>query len=146
MEEAELDEHSLAYEDQLRNSLAITGEDLTFFSEYKIALFLKWAQPKPRSIVDFGSGIGNSIPYFRKHFAESEITCADVSRKSLDHASRRFLGREQSLVINQEGIPAPDQSFDAAFSPCVFHHIPHEEHGFWLKELFPSVRRGPKNC
>lgn len=142
MEEAEFDKHALAYEDQLRNSIAITGEDPTFFAEYKIELFSKWAQPKPRSVVDFGSGIGNSILYFRKHFAESEITCADVSQKSLAHASRRFPGQEQSLVITSEGIPAPDQSFDAAFSACVFHHIPHEEHGFWLKELFRVVRPG----
>ena len=142
MDEAEFDKHALAYEDQLRENIAITGEDPTFFAEYKIELFSKWAHPKPRAIVDFGSGIGNSIPYFRKHFAESEITCADVSLKSLAHGSRRFPGREQSLVITQEGIPAPDQSFDAAFSACVFHHIPHEEHGFWLKELFRVVRPG----
>ena len=142
MEEAEFDKHALAYEDQLRENIAITGEDPTFFAEYKIELFSKWADPKPRAIVDFGSGIGNSIPYFRKHFAESEITCADVSLKSLAHGSRRFPGREQSLVVTQEGIPASDQSFDAAFSACVFHHIPHEEHGFWLKELFRVVRPG----
>jgi ubiquinone/menaquinone biosynthesis C-methylase UbiE len=142
MDEAEFDKHALAYEDQLRENIAITGEDPTFFAEYKIELFSKWTQPKPHSVVDFGSGIGNSIPYFRKHFAESEITCADVSQKSLTHASRRFPGCERSLIITQEGIPAPDQSFDAAFSACVFHHIPHEEHGFWLRELFRVVRPG----
>jgi ubiquinone/menaquinone biosynthesis C-methylase UbiE len=142
MDEAEFDKHALAYEDQLRENIAITGEDPTFFAEYKIKLFSKWAQSKPRSVMDFGSGIGNSIPYFRKHFAESEITCADVSQKSLAYASRRFPGRERSLIITQEGIPAADQSFDAAFSACVFHHIPHEEHGFWLKELIRVVRPG----
>jgi ubiquinone/menaquinone biosynthesis C-methylase UbiE len=142
MDEAEFDKHALAYEDQLRENIAITGEGPEFFAEYKIELFSKWAHPKPRSVVDFGSGIGNSIPYFRKHLAESEITCADVSQKSLAHASKRFPGREQSLIITQEGIPAPDQSFDAAFSACVFHHIPHEEHGFWLKELLRVVRPG----
>ncbi len=142
MDEAEFDKHALAYDDQLRENIAITGEEPAFFAEYKIELFSKWAEPKPRSVVDFGSGIGNSIPFFRKHFAESEITCADVSQKSLAHASKRFPGREQRLVITPEGIPAADQSFDAAFSACVFHHIPHEEHGFWLKELLRVVRPG----
>lgn len=142
MEEAEFDKHVLAYEDQHRENIALTGEDPTFFAEYKIELFSKWVEPKPRSIVDFGSGIGSSIPYFRKHFAESQITCADVSRRSLDYASKRFPGAEQCLVITQDGIPAPNQSFDAAFSACVFHHIPHEEHGFWLRELLRVVRPG----
>ena len=142
MEEAEFDKYALEYEGLLRKHIAVTGEDPSFFAEYKIKLFSKWTQPAPLSVVDFGSGIGNSIPYFRKHFAGSEITCADVSQRSLAHASRRFPGPERSLIISQEGIPCPDESFDAAFSACVFHHIPHEEHDFWLKELLRVTRPG----
>jgi ubiquinone/menaquinone biosynthesis C-methylase UbiE len=142
MEEAEFDKYALAYEDQHRKNIALTGEDPSYFAEYKVRLFSEWADPKPRRIIDFGSGIGNSIPHFRSYFEGSELTCADISQKSLDFASRRFPGPEQTLKITQDGIPVPDGSFDAAFSACVFHHIPHAEHGFWLKELLRVVRPG----
>jgi SAM-dependent methyltransferase len=29
----------------------------------------------------------------------------------------------------------PDHSFDAVFSACVFHHIPHGDHVKWIVEL-----------
>jgi ubiquinone/menaquinone biosynthesis C-methylase UbiE len=142
MDEAEFDKYALAYEDQHRANIAITGEEPSYFAEYKVRLFSEWADPKPSKIVDFGSGIGNSIPHFRNYFAGSELTCADISQKSLDFAAKRFPGPERILKISPDGIPAPDGSFDAAFSACVFHHIPHAEHGFWLRELHRVVRPG----
>ncbi|HEV3044900.1 MAG TPA: class I SAM-dependent methyltransferase [Roseiarcus sp.] len=147
MEEAEFDRHALAYEEQHRRNIALSGEDPSYFAEYKIRLFSEWAasslgQALQGKVLDFGAGIGNSIPYFRKYFGESELTCSDISQKSLDFASKRFPGPEHMLKINQDGIPAPDASFDAVFSACVLHHIPHSEHEFWLKELRRVVRPG----
>ena len=82
MDEAEFDKYALAYEDQHRANIAITGEEPSYFAKYKIRLFSEWATPKPGRIVDFGSGIGNSIPHFRNYFAGSALTCADISQKS----------------------------------------------------------------
>jgi ubiquinone/menaquinone biosynthesis C-methylase UbiE len=144
MEEAEFDRYALAYAEQHRQNIVLSGEDPTYFAEYKIRLFARWAGAAQTElkILDFGSGIGNSIPYFRKYFVKSAITCADISQKSLDYAIRRHPGQEQFLKISKKGIPAPDASFDAAFSACVFHHIPRSEHLFWLAELRRVVRPG----
>jgi SAM-dependent methyltransferase len=147
MQEAEFDRHALAYEEQHRRNIALSGEDPSYFAEYKIRLFSEWAasslgQALQGKVLDFGAGIGNSIPYFRKYFEGSKLTCSDISQKSLDFASKRFPGPEHMLKINQDGIPAPDASFDAVFSACVLHHIPHSEHEFWLKELRRVVRPG----
>lgn len=142
MDEAEFDRYALTYAEQHRKNIALTGEEPEFFAEYKIRLFADWLKPTPSRLLDFGSGIGNSIPHFRKYFDRTQIACADISQKSLDVSSRRFPGSEEILKISNAGIPAPDGSFDAAFSACVFHHIPPSEHLFWLKELNRVVRPG----
>jgi SAM-dependent methyltransferase len=142
MDEAEFDRYALTYEEQHRKNIEVTGEDPAFFAEYKIRLFSEWTGLTSGKIIDFGSGIGNSIPHFRTYFDRFAVTCSDISQKSLDYSSRMYPGPETPLKITPAGIPAPDKSFDAAFSACVFHHIPHSEHVFWLKELHRVVRPG----
>jgi len=127
------DEYSALHEE----NVAITGESPEYFHEYKIAdlatLVGRRRLPTAK-ILDFGSGIGNSLPYFRKHFAGSEITCADVSTRSIEIAQRRYPGNENYVQIARS-IPMPSASQDVVYSACVFHHIPHDEHLHWLAEL-----------
>jgi ubiquinone/menaquinone biosynthesis C-methylase UbiE len=143
MELAEFDQFADEYEQMHAANIAITGEKPDFFSEYKIRILsadIENLRTKVRSIIDFGAGTGNSVPYFRKYVPDSALTCTDVSQKSLDIAGQRFPGAMQSVLLQNEKIAAPDDSFGVAFSACVFHHIPHEEHGHWLRELRRVVR------
>jgi SAM-dependent methyltransferase len=132
------------YHEQHRANLAVTGEEPEYFAEYKIAdlAALVWERGHAADrILDFGSGIGNSVPFFRAYFSKSELLCADVSERSIEFARRRFPGREKYVLIGQE-IPLPARSQDIVFSACVFHHIPHEEHQRWLTELRRVTRPG----
>lgn len=125
-------------------NIAITGESPEYFSEYKIADladFLNRLKLPTMNILDFGSGIGNSLPYFRKFFPGSKISCADVSARSIEIAQSRFPGQENYVQIDKN-IPLPAASQDVAFSACVFHHIPHEEHLHWLAELRRITKPG----
>lgn len=145
MEQAEFDRFADEYYTQHASNIAVTGETPEYFSEYKIIDFareLREAGLVSPAIVDFGSGIGNSIPYFRKHVSDVRLTCADVSPRSLELSRGRYPGPESYIQIEQDRVPVGDNSFDAAFSACVFHHIPHEEHDLWLKELHRVVRPG----
>ena len=127
-----------------KENVAITGESPEYFSEYKIsdlaALLIRLRLPTLK-ILDFGSGIGNSLPYFRKYFPGSEISCADVSARSIEIAQSRFPGQEKFVLVAR-GIPLPTASQDVVFSACVFHHIPHEEHLHWLAELRRITKPG----
>ncbi len=127
-----------------KENIAITGESPEYFSEYKIsdlaALLIRLRLPTLK-ILDFGSGIGNSLPYFRKYFPNSEISCADVSARSIEIAQSRFPGQEKFVLIARS-IPLPTASQDVVFSACVFHHIPHEEHLHWLAELRRITKPG----
>ena len=65
-----------------------------------------------------------------------------MSRRSLEIAATRFGAATLSLVIESDRIPAKDNAFDLIFSACVFHHIPHDEHVHWLRELNRVTRPG----
>jgi SAM-dependent methyltransferase len=145
MDAAEFDRFADEYHEQHRANIAITGEDPAYFAAYKIRLFADALHARgieSGRILDFGSGTGNSLPFFRQHLPQATLTGADVSQRSLDLAESRFPGTARLLRIDDDHIPGEDGSFDAAFSACVFHHIPHEQHVAWLRELRRVVRPG----
>jgi SAM-dependent methyltransferase len=141
---AEFDLLASGYHTFHKANVAITGEQPEFFAEYKIAdlALLVRARGLPAGrIADFGSGIGNSIPFFRKYFAGSELSCADVSAQSIELAQSRFPGKEIYALVGHD-LPLPTHSQDIVFSACVFHHIPHQDHHHWLSELRRVARPG----
>jgi SAM-dependent methyltransferase len=141
--QAEFDMLADEYHQMHKENIAITGESPEYFSEYKIAdlaRVLRHMHPANK-ILDFGCGIGNSIPYFRKYFPDSDVTCADVSSRSIEIAQSRFPGQEIYIQIDRT-IPLPSASQDVVFSACVFHHIPSEEHAWWLQELLRVTKPG----
>jgi SAM-dependent methyltransferase len=145
MDAPEFDRFADEYDAQHRANIAITGESPEFFAEYKIRAFARQARERgiaPASIIDFGSGTGNAVPYFRRYLPQAALTSADVSQRSLELAESRFPGAARQLRIDNDRIPAEDASFDTAFSACVFHHIEHEQHLLWLCELHRVVRPG----
>jgi ubiquinone/menaquinone biosynthesis C-methylase UbiE len=143
MNEAEFDTFADEYYDQHRKNIRLSGETPEFFSEYKIRETRAAALVLGRGvddILDFGSGIGNSLPAFRTHFPHAQLTCADPSARSMSIAQQRYPGTEAYCHIQGREIPCPGDSFDLAFAACVFHHIDHGEHVHWLKELRRVVR------
>jgi SAM-dependent methyltransferase len=145
MDVAEFDRFADEYHSMHAANIAITGEQPEFFSEYKVRLLCgdtRTLAGGAGRIIDFGAGTGNSVPFFRKYYPNATLTCADVSARSLDIALQRFPARMRTLLLDGPAIGAPDAAFDVAFSACVFHHIPHEEHRHWLEELRRVVRPG----
>ncbi|MBO9444108.1 class I SAM-dependent methyltransferase [Phaeobacter italicus] len=145
MSQAEFDAYVEDYDRQHRESIKASGEDPGYFAEYKIKELKRlsdtWAMNSP-SVVDFGSGMGNSLPALREYFATSEIFTADVSERSLEAARKLHGGSEQQLLIADSRIPADDGAFDLAFTACVFHHIPADQHVQWLSEIRRVTRPG----
>jgi SAM-dependent methyltransferase len=141
----EFDRFADEYDQVHERNIAVTGEKPEFFHEYKIKILGRLAQERqlrPESILDFGSGIGNSTPFLRRYFPAAQLAGADVSQRSLDVAESRFPGMATGLRIEGQSIPAKDDTFSITFSACVFHHIPHGEHVHWLRELRRVTRPG----
>lgn len=145
MDSAEFDQFADEYDQLHQRSIRTSGERPEFFHEYKIKILTRLVGEcglKPEKILDFGSGIGNSTAYFRRYFPATQLSGADVSERSLEIAEQRFPGACTGLRIEDNRVPAADGTFDVTFSACVFHHIPHDEHIRWLRELRRVTRVG----
>ncbi len=146
MDKSEFDKFAAEYHNLHRINIRASGESPEFFSQYKIKdtayLANKLKLGDNLKILDFGSGVGNSIPHFNNFFLKSQLTCLDVSSKSLKLAEKRFPGLASFITFDGTKIPFDNSEFDLIFSACVFHHISHHEHDAILKELFRVLRSG----
>jgi SAM-dependent methyltransferase len=148
MDETEFDKFADEYEALHRASIAISGEEPDFFAEYKIRDIARdharHADPLRASptVLDFGSGNGASVPFVRKHLPAAQLTCVDVSRRSLALAEKRFPSLARFVPFDGTRLPLPAEHFDIAYAACVFHHIDPAEHVSLLKELRRVLRPG----
>jgi len=140
MDKAEFDKFADEYAAMHRDSIRASGEGPEYFAEYKIsdaARHIKQSGIVVNRILDFGSGIGASTPYFRRFFPGSELSCVDVSQRSLDIAQSRFPTAASFHCFDGQVLPFADSSFDVIFTACVFHHIPAAAH----ESMFAEIRR-----
>jgi ubiquinone/menaquinone biosynthesis C-methylase UbiE len=137
VKQAEFDKFADEYRTLQSASIAASGEPPEYFWEYKVrdlAGFRK-QYDKPVRLLDFGSGIGTSIPYFDSYFPGSQVISMDVSLRSLVIGSERFRNLADFVQFDGSRMPFRDETFDIVFAACVFHHIPESEHVHLLREL-----------
>jgi SAM-dependent methyltransferase len=142
---AEFDKFADEYRALHARNIRASGEPPEFFAEYKVKDVSDALAARRRAvgaILDFGGGIGTSVPYFRRYFPAARLTCLDVSRKSLELARRSYGGAAAFVGFDGERIPFDSGTFDVAFAACVFHHIDQAEHVGLLGELRRVLTRG----
>ena len=146
MDEAEFDRFADEYRVLHAANIRGSGESPEYFAEYKVAdiaaLQPDASYPHGAEILDFGAGVGTSVPYFRKHYPRARLTCLDVSRKSLQIGESRFASQASFVHFDGTCIPFPADHFDLTFLACVLHHIPHSEHATILQEVHRVLRPG----
>ena len=140
MEGAEFDKFADEYRALHAASIALSGEKPDFFAEYKVRdVAQTYGQAPERAaalaILDFGAGVGTSVPFLLKYFPNAQITCLDVSTKSLEVGRARFPNDAEFKIFDGVHIPFDDNKFDIALAACVFHHIDHAEHAALLREF-----------
>jgi ubiquinone/menaquinone biosynthesis C-methylase UbiE len=89
----------------------------------------------PRTALDFGAGVGYSVPFFARHLPTVRVTCLDVSQKSLSLGAAEHGSAADFRHFDGERIPYDDGTFDVALASCVFHHIAQREHVRLLAEI-----------
>ncbi|WP_158939968.1 class I SAM-dependent methyltransferase [Burkholderia sp. S171] len=143
MDKAEFDKFANEYHVLHARNIALSGEDPAFFSEYKIhdiQAEMKRRCLAPVTALDFGSGVGNSLPWMKKYLPATNVTCVDVSERSLDIAASRFPGQATFVPFDGGDFPFDRAQFDLAYAMCVFHHIDRAEHVRLLSELRRVLR------
>ena len=138
MQQAEFDKFADEYLASHTINLRVTGEDPSYFARYKIEeVRRQWdrrGRAEPAAILDFGSGIGASVPHLAEAFPGAALTAFDVSEKSLAIAQHRFPGK--AAFVHGDNLGAlRDARFDLAFAACVFHHIDEALHVDILRQL-----------
>ena len=140
MNRAEFDRFADEYHALHAQNIGVTGETPEYFAEYKIRdVFNQTRKAKHANgnlkILDFGCGVGSSVPFWRRYFPACHLVCADVSPRSLDIANDRFRDAAHYVLFEGGSLPLKSEVFDIAFSACVFHHIPGAEHVGLLQEI-----------
>jgi SAM-dependent methyltransferase len=145
MDEVEFDKFADEYRAMHAENIRMSGENPEYFAEYKIvdiAAELARDEIVPRKVLDFGAGVGYSVPFFTRHLPAARVTCLDVSRKSLDVGAAQHGSAAEFKHFDGRKIPFDDGTFDVALASCVFHHIPHDEHVALLGEIRRTLRSG----
>lgn len=145
MTNPEFDRFADSYVNLHAENISISGEGPEYFAEYKVKELARllpttsWGSVK--SILDFGGGIGSSVPHFNKYFPRSEVTCLDISEKSLELGDQLHRGKANFRHFDGLAIPFPSEHFDIVFVSCVLHHISHTLHLGALREINRVLRR-----
>ena len=109
MDEAEFDKFATEYRAMHAANIKASGESPEYFAEYKIvdlvrdsaALGALSAEPR---ILDFGAGVGYSVPFFARHLPAARVTCLDVSQKSLEVVTETH---QAVLLITKQHLEVP---------------------------------------
>jgi SAM-dependent methyltransferase len=146
MDAAEFDKFAEEYLATHTDNLRISGEAPDYFARYKLdelrRLWTAKGLDEPAAVLDFGCGIGASLPHLHAAFPGARLTGLDVSEKSLEIAAARFPGVAELVRYDGAAVPLPDASQDLVFSACVFHHIGADEHVRLFAELRRVLRPG----
>lgn len=75
-------------------------------------------------LLDLGCGTGALAEAVLEEIANACLACVDLSPKMLELAKERLSGKADVFLVDVEGLPFPDSSFDAAWCNDSFHHYP----------------------
>lgn len=136
------DSHASNYEQALSDSLGIFGETSSYFAQYKLNILTEYIdQHEVKSVLDYGSGIGSSIPFISEKFPDSEVWATDLSIKSLEILKSRY-----PLTQISETSALPKRYFDLIFVSCVIHHVPVSDRLEIMHQLFNYLSPNGRLC
>jgi SAM-dependent methyltransferase len=129
------DAYARDYEALHKTSIASSGEDPSYFRDYKIdCLARRGLLDGP--VLDYGCGVGNLTE--RLVGKAPEVHGYDPSAESRTEAAARAGG----AVIHETAETLPRDHFETAILSGVLHHIRPEERGAILAEVRRALRPG----
>jgi SAM-dependent methyltransferase len=140
-EKVDFDVYADEYVKLLEAQDGMYGGERSYFSQYKLALLRKLVPRPVTSILDFGSGIGLSIPFIKQYFPEAAITATDISVGSLDHLVRKF--PEIEVISDME---VDRKRFDMILLITVLHHVEPKLRMPLMERLAKMLNRGGNIC
>lgn len=121
----DFDDYVDQYDALLSDQVSFFNRDHSYFAKYKVELTREVINRIPERIMDYGCGIGRSIPILHKCFPTAELFGCDISEKSLDYARKKY-PYARFLTISE--LQPVWNTFDLVFVAGLFHHVPPSEH------------------
>lgn len=142
----EFDHYADRYTDLHRANIHASGEEPSYFSRYKARYMAARVGNKntrqPVDVLDFGCGIGNSIPHLRAAFPGARLHGVDPSGESIRVAESAHAGHAVFRTSLGNSLPYNDHSFDLVQVACVFHHIEPAQRDHWMREIRRVLKPG----
>jgi SAM-dependent methyltransferase len=133
----DFDQYAGQYEAIIAAQTNFFDGDSSYFARYKIELAHQLVGPV-ESVLDFGCGIGRSMPHLREVFPKADIVGCDPSADSL------AIAREQNPTcrfVSMEALGA-DSRFDLVIASCVFHHVPPQDRQMAIQYCYSRLKEG----
>lgn len=134
----EFDQYAASYTQLHRDNIKMSGEEPSYFAAYKANYMASKARPATHEsplILDFGCGVGNSIPHLANAFPKGSLHGVDPSESSIELARLNHGMAARLQVIANDRLPFGDGYFDLIHVACVLHHIAPARRAHWMKEL-----------
>jgi trans-aconitate methyltransferase len=113
------------YYSMLNRALAPSGETAEYFARMRV----QWLQKRlqrlgltPSSVLDYGCGVGGSVPFLKEILRPDRILGVDIAPQMLLQASWEH--SEKTVTFANCHHSFAHSEFHLAFCNGVFHHIP----------------------
>ncbi len=139
----EFDQYAAEYDVALARGLSVSGENKDYFAGARMVWLsgrLRKLNFRPRTVMDFGCGVGSATPFIRQFLRPARIIGVDVSAKSLEVARKLYGGED--VAFFELGEYEPAGNLDLVFCNGVFHHIPIVERNAAVTYVNSTVRQG----
>ena len=138
----DFDNYAENYEKITNAQLSKFDIESEYFSRYKVLITKKILGDKHSRILDFGTGIGRSLPILSEIFEKSSLYGSDTSIKSVELAR---INNPKVTVLDEPSLLAiNDNYFNLIFTACVFHHINPKDRDCVMKTIFDKTAHGGK--
>jgi trans-aconitate methyltransferase len=139
----EFDQFASNYDAVLQQGLSVSGESKEYFAEGRVQFLKKRLNLvgfTPKSVLDYGCGIGTSVPLLHSLPGVEHVQGVDISLESIATARTHYQHPQRSFCTLAEFTTAG--AIDLAFCNGVFHHIPLDQRAIAVKSVFDSLRPG----
>jgi SAM-dependent methyltransferase len=122
-EGAEFDALVESYDAELRRGMALSGETPEFYAGERVTFLagcLRDLGLRPEAVLDYGCGLGATVPHLVRVLSPNRVVGVDESGESVKRATRDFGALGQFLPLESL---SPGTSFDLVYCSGVLHHI-----------------------
>jgi len=112
---------------------------ISYFAYHKISILKRILPENPRTLLEYGCGIGNNLGFLLQLFPGVQIWGCDTSEKSLEAARKRYPDVHFFPVSDRDD---NTRQFDCVLIGDVIHHIPPERRMYYLKRISDCIRPG----